>query len=60
MVSKEGLMAALFDLLVLAGVISILLLLGVGAITSGTDTRPGFGDEEPRLPEHHDFAGGQF
>ena len=53
-------MAALFDLSILAGTVAALLLLGLGAITVGSDSRPGFGEDEPRFPEHHNITGGTF
>ena len=38
-------MDALFGLSVLAGIIGILALLGIGAAVAGTDSRPGFEDK---------------
>jgi hypothetical protein len=53
-------MDVLFDLSVLAGVIAIFLLLAVWASAAGTDSRPGFGQDDPRFPEHHNSIGGSF
>jgi len=53
-------MAALFDFSVLAGAVALLLLLGVGAVSGGADTRPGFGDDENRFPDHHNIIGGTY
>jgi hypothetical protein len=49
-------MFTLFDLSVLAAVVAIFLLLGIGAVNAGADSRPGFGDDE----SHHNSAGGDF
>ena len=53
-------MPVLFDLMILAGAVAMLLLLGIGAVSSGADSRPGFGEDETRFPEHHNIAGGTF
>jgi len=53
-------MVVLFDLSVLAAVIAIFLLLAVGATSAGTDTRPGFGEDDYHFPEHHNSVGGSF
>ena len=53
-------MAALFDLAVLATVVVIFLLLGIGAVSAGADTRPGFGEDDNSFPEHHNSIGGSF
>jgi len=42
-------MDALFGLAVLAGIIAILALLGIGATKAGTDSRPGFCEDK----SHH-------
>jgi hypothetical protein len=49
-------MVALFDLSVLAAVVAIFLLLGIGAANAGADSRPGFGDDQ----SHHNSARGDF
>lgn len=59
-VSKEAQVAALFDLAVLATVVVIFLLLGIGAVSAGADTRPGFGEDDNSFPEHHNIIGGSF
>jgi len=53
-------MAALFDLSVLAGIVAALLALGAGAVSRGSDSRPGFGADAKRFPDHHNIAGGTF
>jgi hypothetical protein len=50
-------MALFFALAVLGVVVLGLLLLGWGAARIGVDSRPEFGDDERRFPEHHDFRG---
>jgi hypothetical protein len=42
-------MDALFGISVLAGIIAILVLLGIGAAAVGTDSRPGLGEDK----SHH-------
>jgi hypothetical protein len=42
-------MDALFGLSVLAGIIAVLVLLGIGAVAAGTDSRPGFSEDK----SHH-------
>ena len=42
-------MDALFGLSVLAGIIGMLVLLGIGATRAGTDSRPGFCEDK----SHH-------
>ncbi len=51
-------MAVFSDLATLGAIVVVLLLLGWGAATAGADSRPGFGEDESRFPNHHNSVGG--
>jgi hypothetical protein len=44
------------DLSLLAGIVLLLVLLGIGATTAGADSRPGYVDDRG----HHNSIGGNF
>jgi len=44
----------------IVGGVILFLLLGIGAVSAGADTRPGFGEDDNSFPEHHNSIGGSF
>ncbi|HLY14772.1 MAG TPA: hypothetical protein VKR24_10510 [Candidatus Limnocylindrales bacterium] len=53
-------MTVVVDLLLLGAIVAIFLVLAVAAQAAGTDSRPGFGEDDDRFLEHHNSVGGSF